>query len=574
MIGRVQDASNTTITVDKWHDLDGNVVLPDAGTYYEVSYRPVYPIHMEYGHRRVRVINNTVKRGWGDQISLYGNDSEVSNNNVIDGQDVGITINGIGSGNGHTLVSNNKIHHQGAAGIFIGPCTNGLIDGNVITATGWENIVNTVTLGGIILAGATKCVVSNNVIDGQNKPLARHGIVLDGVSTDGNLLTDNKVINVSVAGIQIYAAVNTVLRDNDATINHANGAVGGDYGVLTGSAAPESAVIAGPGTEYRRSNGSVYIKTTGTSNTGWKEIVVSGTDGSIVPAVDLTNLGGINKRWNLRTFEIHDGSGNGRIQIAEGAHNFYTARPSDTGAALSHGFDTAVTLTQSGAKLFSVRNNGSEKMYIDKDGTIVPGADLTVLGAANRRYNLKTFEISDNDSGVRLQLPAGLGSSYVGRGSDIAGAVAHNFDAGVTLTAADAKLLRIRNGGSEKLYVNKDGGIIPANDNTDLGAVNKRWTLYTQDVKSAGGATRLSFLEGSTNWHVDGRLNAADAVCHHFDSATSQTLSGALLMRIANAGSIKVTIDKDGLINSKGIGLTGPTGSPTGTTINYNRRYS
>lgn len=281
---------NTITSYFNFYDLDGNVVTPVDGTRFEVLHgKPNYPLHMEYGARKVRIINNTFKRGWADQISCYGDDNHIIGNLIEDGQDVGITINSSvfqkddagriladHSLTGHSLVIGNRIHHQGTWSIYIdGP--NCLVSGNLITKSTWTNFINH-NLGGIIIASdAENCSIVGNVIDGQNSPRSENGIVING---DDCLVSDNKCFNTSKSGIKVTsygkaskAPTDVKLRNNVGEIVHEYSAVGGDYGVLEGNDSPEQKIIAGTGTLYRDlTGGHLWIKARGTDNAGWIQI--------------------------------------------------------------------------------------------------------------------------------------------------------------------------------------------------------------------------------------------------------------------------------------------------------------
>ncbi len=277
LIGQIYGAVTATRIplYGAWFDLDGTRVtgasIP-AGSLYEVCHRPNYALHCEACGRRIYVTNNTFKRGWSDQVSLYGDDSLVVGNSISDGEDIGITVNGW-TGGGHSLIANNKIHHQGAGGIW---CTaeNAVIAGNVCVASQWVNAVNTRYLAGIMGMGKKQLIV-DNVCDGQGKPTAHHGICVDN---DGQMAVNNRCTGHQLADIIVYEnAVNTRLRDNVGSIGHlfdtGAEAAGQDYGILDGTGSPEGAVKAGIGTLFRdKTNGNLYIKRAGTGNTGWAQL--------------------------------------------------------------------------------------------------------------------------------------------------------------------------------------------------------------------------------------------------------------------------------------------------------------
>jgi hypothetical protein len=111
LLGQIHPTVAVTATriplASAWFDLDGKRVTTGASipadSLYEVCRRPNYALHCEAGGRRINVTNNTFKRGWSDQISLYGDDSMVVGNSVSDGEDMGITVNG-SPGRGHSLI--------------------------------------------------------------------------------------------------------------------------------------------------------------------------------------------------------------------------------------------------------------------------------------------------------------------------------------------------------------------------------------------------------------------------------------------------------------------------------------
>jgi hypothetical protein len=204
-------------------------------------------------------------------VSIYGGGAIITENLIEDGQDMGITVHGL-----HNVVANNRIIRQGAGGIWSSGADS-VFANNVIEGWPGENNVNPSTLGAIILYSANRCLVIGNILDGLDLPFAKYGIIVTGIA-DGNTLALNKVKGVSTFGIHLYNATvtNTKLRDNEASVGHGKGAVGGDYGTLVGTGSPEGVVTAGVGTLYRRKDGgastSLYIKESGTGNTGWRAI--------------------------------------------------------------------------------------------------------------------------------------------------------------------------------------------------------------------------------------------------------------------------------------------------------------
>lgn len=288
-LGRLNAFTGTTLTVDRWHDLTGATVTPSAGTYYEVPRnRPDYPINIAGGARLVTIRGNTLLRGWSDQISVFGNEADIHDNVIRDGQDVGITAEHYGGVGRHT-VHDNTVHHQGGSGIWIGGPGSIVHDNQLSGPTPWQNAIDTTRLAtGVVVAaatyggvlGGTRITVHHNQIDGGSYPLAQRGICLDdNVSdclVDGNSLTGHTVADITLEGSANGFFGANRLRDNAgaagaaATMNHTGFAPGQDYGILWGTGTPEAVVTAGIGTLFRRTDtGAVYRKTSGAGNTGW-----------------------------------------------------------------------------------------------------------------------------------------------------------------------------------------------------------------------------------------------------------------------------------------------------------------
>jgi hypothetical protein len=75
----------------------------------------------------------------------------------------------------------------------------------------------------------------------------------------------------------------------------------------------------------------------------------------------------------------------------------FNPRAVDEATAVPYFLDTAVNLTTTGAKLLSIRNNGSEKLYVDKDGDVYSQgnmyADDFVLNSDERlKTNIKPYD--------------------------------------------------------------------------------------------------------------------------------------------------------------------------------------
>ena len=285
----------TTITVERWHDLDGRTITgailtnlhtsSHPLTYEVLPDRPNYLLHAEYNARDIRVLNNVFRRGWSDQCSIYGDRALISGNDLRDGQDIGITSNGQrGGAGGHTIISNNVVRHHGVTGIFsTGEAT--LIANNVLSRNTWVNHVNLFSCGDIVVGGPHP-LISGNLCDGESKPLARYGIVLG--STANPVVLDNTCRRHTRtnggAGIHCYQegsigpngmkVWNNDVSEETIGLKHTNVPTGGDY-QLVGTADPNTTggILAAPGSLYRRTSGGppfLYVKESPANvTTGW-----------------------------------------------------------------------------------------------------------------------------------------------------------------------------------------------------------------------------------------------------------------------------------------------------------------
>ncbi|HEX8747373.1 MAG TPA: right-handed parallel beta-helix repeat-containing protein [Pyrinomonadaceae bacterium] len=220
-LGSVSSSTGTTVSVDRWRDFDGNSATPPSGTRYEVLYsHPNYPINLEASTRLVRISGNTLRRGWSDQISVYGEQYRITDNTIEDSQDSSITVHGA-----RGLISGNRISHSGTYGIFSQGVDN-VITENIITDSQWTNNLDAVKLGDIIVRGSSsRTVVSlNNCRRINLLPYGYHGIVVWNTSTT-TLTDDVRVVGNTSTGhvtddIRVYGAgvTNTLVENNRADV--------------------------------------------------------------------------------------------------------------------------------------------------------------------------------------------------------------------------------------------------------------------------------------------------------------------------------------------------------------------
>ena len=215
----------TSINTPRRWDLQGNTVTPPHGTRYEVLVRrPNYTgIHAEAGFRASVIRDNVVRRGWSDQISIYGGPNvQILNNRIEDGEDMGITLNG-----SFNRADGNTIIHQGAGGIWVSGYdaatdsdferSYNVVSNNTVHDSQWVNSGAT-RLGDIVVMGSYVRVIGN-VTEARGNSPGHRGIV---VSNTGNYIALNVTRNHGVAGIKLIDATDTILCDNEATVVEEN----------------------------------------------------------------------------------------------------------------------------------------------------------------------------------------------------------------------------------------------------------------------------------------------------------------------------------------------------------------
>jgi hypothetical protein len=143
----------------------------------------------------------------------------------------------------------------------------------------------------------------------------------------------------------------------------------------------------------------------------------------------------------------------------------------DGSSAVGVILDNAVTLANAGAKLLSVRNNGTEKFYLDANGGV------HVTAGAGQVYATGLRSLED------------LQATIVGSPVDGGTAVGAAIDTESTLANATAKLLSVRNGGVEAFYVDKDGKIGGGSKGQQISNSSGSYTNATSVI---GDVTNLS----------------------------------------------------------------------------------
>ena len=245
--------------------------------------------------------------------------------------------------------------------------------------------------------------------------------------------------------------------------------------------------------------------------------------------VNLLGANGININGGWIAQGVIVGNGPGAIST-NGNHSLDLASSNPDGASAIGVKIRSAAFTTSGAKIASFQNSTTEKAYIDKDGALTisgVAADANAINLTNDNFiawnstnTLKyrpaasRFEFSGNikagDVGSGTNTFTGtsaLSNTYSTPIADSAGSVAHILNTTVQQTNAGAKLLSVRNLGSEKLYVDYLGAVVTSSNNgyTSTNATG-------QGMKFSGTNTSITAgSAGSTVFMSDQSTNFVDA---------------------------------------------------------------
>lgn len=283
-LGTISAFTSTTLTVHHgaggggggWFDLTGADVTPANGTLYEVlNASGGYQIYCDAVTEKLIITNNRVRRSRYDSMEIFGNSAIITNNICEDGQDEGIVFKGVstGSRNNSALIADNYLHHNGSSGLYVSDCDGAEIGENTYRGNCWCS-PSTNNLGQLSLNDATNVtVMGGRAVLGAESTVASVGLNIQGPTTAGI-----KVVGFTGSG----HATGDIYVKND--VPSATCEILDCTGVLAyqttangqrvrakGTGVPT--LIASPGSIFMRTDGgastTLYIKETGTDNTGW-----------------------------------------------------------------------------------------------------------------------------------------------------------------------------------------------------------------------------------------------------------------------------------------------------------------
>lgn len=273
LISYATQASTTTLTMGvPWRDLYGNLVVPPAGTRYEVL-PPVlrYLVNCDKETQNLTVTNSTFRRGWADGIGGYAQRITLIGNLFEDGQDYGCTIEGGRTGH---VVMGNTFRHNATAGLYFHG-DESVVTGNHGEGNCWfREGTSQSQAADFTIRHASRSYIAHN--SGQAGPESANPAACVVLWTDAseNVAEHNRRYgnpdepDVTVSGSRVI--------DNEIigarSIRYAMGATG-QLVETSGPGTPEGVLTAAPGSTYRRTDGgagaTLYVKESGSDATGW-----------------------------------------------------------------------------------------------------------------------------------------------------------------------------------------------------------------------------------------------------------------------------------------------------------------
>jgi hypothetical protein len=251
----------------------------------------------------------------------------------------------------------------------------------------------------------------------------------------------------------------------------------------------------------------------------------------------------------LATPAIWDTGSIARISVpASSASTYISTIAAGTGTG-AHIFDTTSTLIGAD-RIASFRFAGSaDKAYIDTNGSFWSAAGG--FAAFNGNY---------------LATGSNVAATLRGNANDGAAAIATKISNTNALTTAGAAICNFYsdNAVTLKLSINKDGGLLPADNSGNLGATGNRFTraYLVTGITDQNGADRYQLAANSLNTYRGAVADGSTAVAHQFGNTIALANATASIANFYsdNMTSLKLSILRDGSLSPTSGANLGGTG--------------
>lgn len=186
-----------------------------------------------------------------------------------------------------------------------------------------------------------------------------------------------------------------------------------------------------------------------TVSSGSTDLTTIATD--VKPNTDNANtLGSSSKRWsNVFGTTVTTGA----LTAPTSTAFTFTSNTANSGSNIAFTLNNSVTLSGS-TKLVSITNNGSEKCYVNYDGSVIAGP--SGVGNLSAKFH------GDEQNVARISMFVFTNQAaihYSGRCGDAADSVAHRFGNATSLTTSGAQIAAFYSDSitTKKAFIDKDG---------------------------------------------------------------------------------------------------------------------
>lgn len=207
------------------------------------------------------------------------------------------------------------------------------------------------------------------------------------------------------------------------------------------------------------------------------------TDTSATLANATAKLLSVRNNTTEKTYILYDGTHYAPGMTTFGATSLtLKSTVADGAATVAHILDTTNALSTTGAKLFSLRNAGVEKIGVTYDGSTIFGGTVSIGNMTDDAGQARIHQVANYTTTITARIGDGAGSVAV---------ILNNSKA--TLSTAGAKLLSVRNNSTEKVFIDKDGSIAQASATLQTCASTLEG-LVSRDTAAGGTSTHRTRL--------------------------------------------------------------------------------
>jgi hypothetical protein len=200
--------------------------------------------------------------------------------------------------------------------------------------------------------------------------------------------------------------------------------------------------------------------------------------------------------------------------------------------------DTSSAYSDNSARLHTFRNNGTDKAWVSKDGSLIPAtnaAGQNLGDPTHRWFHGYIYDLTDDNSVTRLAYGGGAnGMTFTGVAPDGATAIGCEFNNNATLSTTGAKLWRWLNNGTEKLAVAYSGKFVyPAS-----GAADVRGTATL-----SGGTVTVSTTAVKTGDVIMVSRNTTGGTAGHLNAPVASIVNSTSFVINSSSGTDTSTVN-------------------------------